>query len=110
MIKTRSRKQQERQRLQDQLLFTLLRLSLPTASNAPPPETDWCTTRQLADAHNISIYKARIILLDMAKNGEVMVTPQRVNNTLRWYPSHHRTWRGFTIRTIPQQENKPPPE
>lgn len=102
MIKNLSHKQQEQRRLQHQLLLTLQRLSPPDASHATPQEKDWCTTRQLADAHNISIYRARILLLDMAKRGETVVSPQRVNNTLRWYPSQHQTWRGIIQITPPE--------
>lgn len=109
MIKPIPRKQREQQRLQHQLLSTLLRLSPPAISSTYPPETEWCSTRQLADAHNISIYKARILLLGMVKNGEVVVAPQRVNNTLRWYPSYHRTLQGLAIRDLSEYVNKMAP-
>lgn len=51
----------------------------------PPPET-WVKTRQISDAHNLSIYKARLLLLDLVQLGLVIMSDGLVNNSLRWYP------------------------
>lgn len=89
MMKSKSPKQQERQLLKKRLLYALQLLSPPLERyNHCPPQTEWPSTRQLADPLDISIYKARIILLDMVKEGEVVVSTQPINNSLRWYPSH----------------------
>jgi len=87
-MKSLSPKKQEQRRLQQRLLTTLQQLSPPPDSDHLPPQAEWPSTRQLADSHDISIYKARNLLLDMAKNGKVIVTGRPVNNTLRWYPSY----------------------
>lgn len=91
MMKSLSPKKQEQRLLQQRLLNTLQQLSPPSPDcERLPPQAEWPSTRQLADTHDISIYKARNLLLDMAKSGKVMVTGRPVNNTLRWYspPSH----------------------
>jgi hypothetical protein len=89
MMKSLSPKKQEQRRLQQHLLTTLQQLSPPPPDcELLPPQAEWPSTRQLADTNDISIYKARNLLLDMAKNGKVMVTGRPVNNTLRWYPSY----------------------
>lgn len=89
MMKSLSPKKQEQRRLQQHLLNTLQRLSPPPPDCGHlPPQAEWPSTRQLADTQDISIYKARNLLLDMAKSGKVMVTGRPVNNTLRWYPSY----------------------
>lgn len=53
----------------------------------PPPDA-WVTTRQISDAHDISIYKARLLLLDLVKLGLVIVSDGPVNNSLRWFPQN----------------------
>lgn len=88
MMKSLSPKKKEQLSLQQHLLKTLQQLSPPTLDcEHLPPQAEWPSTRQLADTHDISIYKARNLLLEMARSGKVMVTGRPVNNTLRWYPS-----------------------
>lgn len=48
------------------------------------PET-WPSTRDIAEHCNISIYKARYLLLKMASEGLVQVTPYPIRNGLRWH-------------------------
>ncbi|MGB8664571.1 MAG: FaeA/PapI family transcriptional regulator [Serratia inhibens] len=45
----------------------------------------WASTRDIAEDCDFSIYKTRYLLLKMAKKGWVQVTPQPINNALRWY-------------------------
>lgn len=51
-----------------------------------PPQDTWATTRQISDALDISIYQARLILLDLVKYDLVLVSDRRLNKSLRWYP------------------------
>jgi hypothetical protein len=66
--------------------MTLLNIAPPLDGNIPPSPDTWPTTRQISDAHNISIYKARLLLLDLTKQGLVLVSDRSINNSLRWYP------------------------
>lgn len=72
------------------VLMTLRALTprLPKGQIIPPPDI-WVTTRQIADAHDISIYKARLLLLDLVKLGLVIVSNGPVNNSLRWFPQDY---------------------
>ncbi|WP_447889704.1 FaeA/PapI family transcriptional regulator [Serratia fonticola] len=54
----------------------------------PPPDT-WVKTRQISDALNISIYKARQLLLDLVKLDLVIVSDGPIKNSLRWYPQNN---------------------
>jgi hypothetical protein len=79
-------KRQAQQHLQKALLKTLHEMSPKMIGDTLPPRQEWPSTRQLADAHDISIYKARLLLLDMVKNDQATVCSPKVNSTLRWYP------------------------
>nr|ALG88718.1 Hypothetical protein [Pectobacterium carotovorum] len=69
-------------------ILITLRTLIPRQSKGQiiPPQDVWVTTRQISDAHDISIYKARLLLLDLVKLGLVIVSDGPVNNSLRWYP------------------------
>lgn len=70
-----------------EILMTLLRLTPERKKEPSPPAPEkWVTTRDVADAHQISIYKARQILLALVTRDLVMVSDGKVNNSLRWYP------------------------
>lgn len=71
------------------ILMTLLRLS-PKGKNSQqtPNQNEWMTTRDIANKHNISIYKARQVLMVLAHHGLVAVSDGRINNSLRWYPNN----------------------
>lgn len=45
----------------------------------------WPSTRDIAESCDYSIYKTRYLLLKMARQGKVQVTPRSVRNSLRWY-------------------------
>ena len=73
-------------RLLREVLITLLNLAPPSTGNVIPSPGDWPTTRQIANAHDLSIYKARLLLLELTKIGLVIVSERAINNSLRWYP------------------------
>lgn len=79
-------KRQAQQHLQKALLKTLHEMSPQKIGDTLPPCPEWTSTRQLADAHGISIYKTRLLLLDLVKNDLATVCTQKANSTLRWYP------------------------
>lgn len=87
MTKKKLTKSEKNLMLQKELLYTLLKSSPPMISEVVPDQITWLTTRQLADSQNISIYKARLLLLAMADKGLIIVSDKRINNKLRWYPS-----------------------
>lgn len=65
---------------------TLTRLA-PFTNNEIIPKTEtWPTTRQIANVHGISIYKARLVLLELVRQGHVLVSDGPINKSLRWYP------------------------
>ncbi|MBC3252361.1 hypothetical protein H8I91_19015 [Serratia fonticola] len=71
--------------------YSLYRNVLKTLRNLTPRQSEdqvimWATTRQIADANNISIYKARQLLLGLVKLGLVIVSDAPGKNSLRWYP------------------------
>lgn len=69
------------------VLMTLRTLTpRPAPGQIIPPPDVWVTTRQISNAHDISIYKARLLLLELVKLGLVIVSDGPVNNSLRWYP------------------------
>ncbi|WP_273974756.1 MULTISPECIES: FaeA/PapI family transcriptional regulator [Serratia] len=68
------------------ILMTLFQLAPPLNNGVIPRSENWPTTRQIADAHNISIYQARYALLGLVALGRVLVSDGAVNNSLRWYP------------------------
>lgn len=72
--------------LYQDVLQTLKRLAPLTNNNITPNPDTWPTTRQIANAHDISIYKARLILLELVRQGHVLVSDGAINNSLRWYP------------------------
>ncbi|MEG7436082.1 hypothetical protein V6E04_18645, partial [Serratia marcescens] len=45
------------------------------------------STRQLANAVNVGVYRARRLLLDLVSRKKVIVTDGSINNSLRWYPT-----------------------
>ncbi|WP_167507656.1 hypothetical protein [Rahnella variigena] len=65
-----------------------------------PPQDAWATTRQISDALDISIYKARLILLDLVKLDLVLVSDRQLRNSLRWYPhaSAHNLLHDFAVK------------
>jgi hypothetical protein len=73
--------------LKQAILTTLqnIALSINTHDQVPPPSS-WPSTRQIAEAHNMSIYKARLLLLDMVNKGLVTVSDRAISNSLRWFP------------------------
>jgi len=73
-------------RLQHALLIALQQLAPPVTNNRLPPQTSWPSTRQLAMALDIGIYRARYLLLDMVRKNHVVVSNSAVNNSLRWFP------------------------
>ncbi|MBJ2078376.1 FaeA/PapI family transcriptional regulator [Serratia ureilytica] len=79
--------------LHREILISLVNLSPPPNDDHPPPENTWAATRQIADAHDISIYKARLLLLELTHQGLVVVTDGPVNNSLRWYPDRAAIYR-----------------
>lgn len=81
-----------RKELQQNLLITLYRLCHRSHSNiVPQPYDDWPSTRQLAESCGVSIYQARNLLLELVKQGDILVTPLLINKSLRWYPARaHR--------------------
>ncbi|WP_411749734.1 FaeA/PapI family transcriptional regulator [Serratia marcescens] len=74
------------------VLMTLLRLA-PKSQHSQNTSTpnEWMTTRDIANIHNISIYKARQVLMTLAHHGLVAVSDGRINNSLRWYPKNIKT-------------------
>ncbi|NIA32876.1 hypothetical protein G4234_03975 [Serratia marcescens] len=83
-----SPKQKEIRQLQHDLLQTLFAQSprqCPVAGL--PPQQQWLSTRQLANAVNVGVYRARRLLLDLVARQEVIVTDGSINNSLRWYPT-----------------------
>lgn len=76
----------KKHRLHNEILMTLLKMVSHLEENTIPPPSKWPTTRQIADAHDISIYKARLLLLELVKQGRVVVSNLPVSNSLRWYP------------------------
>lgn len=77
--------------LQQAILTTLqnIALSINTYDRVPMPSS-WPSTRQIAEAHNMSIYKARVLLLDMVDKGLVTVSDRAISNSLRWFPRIER--------------------
>ncbi|CAI1914086.1 TPA: hypothetical protein ACSTJZ_001755 [Serratia fonticola] len=73
-------------RLQHALLIALQQLAPSVTNNRLPPQTSWPSTRQLAMALDIGIYRARYLLLDMVRKNHVVVSNSAVNNSLRWFP------------------------
>lgn len=83
-----SPKQKEIRQLQHDLLQTLFAQSprkCPVAGL--PPQQQWLSTRQLANAINVGVYRARRLLLDLVARQKVIVTDGSINNSLRWYPT-----------------------
>lgn len=72
--------------LERAVLKTLFSLTSPVAGQPPPPPDEWPVTRQISDIHDVSIYKARLLLLSLAEQGWVIVSKVTVNKSLRWYP------------------------
>lgn len=72
--------------LKQAILMTLFQLAPPMNDGIPPLPEYWPTTRQIANALNISIYQARYGLLSLVALGRVIVSDNMINNSLRWYP------------------------
>lgn len=49
-------------------------------------QNEWPSTRQIADANDISIYKARRVLLELVKLNLVIASYNSSKTSLRWYP------------------------
>lgn len=73
-------------RLQHELLVALQQLEPTVTNHALPPQKIWPSTRQLAMALDIGIYRARYLLLDMVRKNHVIVSDRTVNHSLRCFP------------------------
>ncbi|MBH3259849.1 hypothetical protein I5P78_25980 [Serratia marcescens] len=71
---------------QRMILIALVNISPPLNRNDPPPHESWPTTRDISNASDISIYRARNILLSLAERGLVRVSRKSTGHSLRWYP------------------------
>ncbi|OJT44265.1 FaeA/PapI family transcriptional regulator [Serratia plymuthica] len=73
--------------LYQDVLMTLVTLTpRPLEGHVLPSQDTWVKTRQIADAHNISIYRARLLLLGLVEIGLAIVSDGPVKKSLRWYP------------------------
>ncbi|WP_127959895.1 FaeA/PapI family transcriptional regulator [Serratia microhaemolytica] len=86
MVVFTSKKQISQSLLHKKILKHLLSITSCAEQGMPPPQQEWPSTRQIADAHDISIYKARLLLLDLVKQNQIMVSDCSIKNSLRWYP------------------------
>lgn len=50
-----------------------------------PPQNNWPSTRELADDMDISIYKARYLLMKLETCGKVISTKKSIMKSIRWY-------------------------
>ncbi|CAI1530839.1 Uncharacterised protein [Serratia fonticola] len=87
---------QESLRLQHALLNVLQQLAPPVTNHTLPPEKSWPSTRQLAMAIDIGIYRARYLLLDMVNKNYIVVSDSAINNSLRWFPIGSNTPKPFS--------------
>ncbi|HEH9402165.1 TPA: hypothetical protein SIA35_004285 [Aeromonas sobria] len=63
-------------------------LSLTKGRNERPSDyKEWIKTREISDLCNVSIYTARLYLLELEKEGHVLCSHQLVSNSLRWFPA-----------------------
>lgn len=76
----------KRSGIQKSYIYEQLLILCPTVMNPPPRYEMWIKTREVADKCNISIYSARIYLLELVQEGKVLCSHQSINNSLRWYP------------------------
>lgn len=66
-------------------------LSLCSAVESPPPQYEnWPKTRDIAEGSDVSIYSARMYLLELEKDRKVLCSHKSINNSLRWYPCIQR--------------------
>lgn len=72
---------------QQRLLTALTNISPMPHENKLPPQETWPSTRQLAKAVNIGIYRTRYLLLDLVKRKQILVTDRAINSSLRWFPT-----------------------
>ncbi|MBH3259839.1 hypothetical protein I5P78_25925 [Serratia marcescens] len=72
--------------LERAILVALVKIAPPLQNSTLPPSESWPSTRKISDANDISIYKARLLLLDLARRGLVIVSERGIGNSLRWYP------------------------
>lgn len=52
----------------------------------PADYNEWIKTREISDLCNVSIYTARLYLLELEKEGHVLCSHKVVSNSLRWFP------------------------
>ncbi|WP_156964151.1 hypothetical protein [Trabulsiella guamensis] len=71
---------------QQQLLLQILLQHFAHAENCAHDKTEWPSTRQLANAMDISIYKARVLLLEMVNDDLVEVYQTGTRRPLKWSP------------------------
>lgn len=64
----------------------LINLSPARSGEVIPTSDSWVTSRQISDAMNISIYRTRLLLLNLVECNQVMVSKGEVDKFLRWYP------------------------
>jgi hypothetical protein len=67
-------------------IYKSLLVLCPIVESPPPQYDEWPKTREIAEGCDISIYSARIYLLELEKDGKVLCSHKSINNSLRWYP------------------------
>lgn len=72
--------------LHKKIIQSLYRMAPPSDDGNFPPQSEWPSTRQIADTNDLSIYKSRLLLLELVKKRQVMVSDHSIKHTLRWYP------------------------
>lgn len=72
--------------LHKKIIQSLHKMAPPSNEGHFPPQSEWPSTRQIADTNDLSIYKARLLLLELVRKNQVMVSDQSVKHSLRWYP------------------------
>lgn len=81
-----SSKYAPRKALHQKIIQSLKRIAPPADGDNFPPQSEWPSTRQIADNNDISIYKARLLLLELLTSNQVMVSDHSIKHSLRWYP------------------------
>lgn len=62
--------------------------SFCTANAKPLPDmSQWPKTRELADACDVDIYTARLLLLLLEKEGKALCSHRSIRNSFRWFPA-----------------------
>jgi hypothetical protein len=74
-----------------QLLLAIDKLSQEKTVSRPYVSEYWLNTREIAEFCDLTIYKARYLLLKMAAEGQVEMLPHRVKNSLNWRVNKNKT-------------------